>query len=104
MAKLADDVEAAALLLVAGVLAIATMSIGVMAAFAMIFVPPLIAWQWARTWRGSLLLATLAGLLAYLVAFALALAADQPFGPVLALTLVVAGVLSGGLHRCRGGH
>ena len=41
---------------------------------------------------------------AYLVAFALALAADQPFGPVLALTLVVAGVLSGGLHRCRGGH
>ena len=78
-------------MLVAAVLAIATMSIGVMAAFAMIFVPPLIAWQWARTWRGSLLLATLAGLLAYLVAFALALAADQPFGPVLALTLVVAG-------------
>ena len=83
-------------MLVAAVLAIATMSIGVMAAFAMIFVPPLIAWQWARTWRGSLLLAMLAGLLAYLAAFALALAADQPFGPVLALTLVVAGVLSGG--------
>lgn len=91
-------------MLVASVLAIATMSIGVMAAFAMIFVPPMIAWQWARTWRRSLLLAVLAGLLAYLAAFALALAADQPFGPVLALTLVVAGGLSGGLHRWRGAH
>lgn len=90
-------------LLVAAVLAMATMSIGVMAAFALIFVPPLIAWHWSRSWRFSLLLSALAGAIAYVAAFALALAADQPFGPVLALLLVLAGLASGIAHRLRGG-
>lgn len=81
-------------LVAALVLALATMSIGVMAAFAMIFVPPLVAWRWAGSWRQSLWLAVLAGVAAYLVAFVLALASDQPFGPVLGLVLVAAALLS----------
>jgi zinc transport system permease protein len=82
-------------MLVAAVLAMATMSIGVMAAFAMIFVPPLVAWQWSRGWRHSLWLALLFGALIYVLAFVAALAADQPFGPVLVLMLVAGGLLSG---------
>ena len=46
----------------------------------------------ARVVRG-LLLAVACGLLAYLAAFALALGFDQPFGPVLALLLLLAVVL-----------
>jgi len=91
-------------LLVAGALAVATMSVGVMAAFALIFVPPLVAWQWSRSWRASLALAVATGAVSYLLAFALALAADQPFGPVLALFLVVVALVSGGLQRMRHGH
>lgn len=78
--------------LVAGMLALATMSIGVMSAFALIFVPPLIAWRRAANWRSGLLRAAATGVLAYLAAFALALLLDQPFGPVLALTLAAAAV------------
>ena len=81
-------------LVVAVVLAQATMSIGVMAAFAMIFVPPLVAWRWAGSWRRSLGLAVLVGVASYLLAFVLALAGDQPFGPVLGLVLVAAALFS----------
>lgn len=91
-------------LLVAVALAQATMSIGVMASFALVFVPPLIAWNGAGGWRRSLLLAAGVGMLAYLLAFVLALIGDQPFGPLLAIILVFAGVLSGGFHRLQSGH
>jgi zinc/manganese transport system permease protein len=89
-------------LLVAGALALATMSIGVMGAFALIFVPPLIAFSWADGWRRSLLLAVGSGVAAYVVAFALALVLDQPFGPLLGLLLVGSGVASALLHRISG--
>lgn len=86
-------------LLVAGALALATMSIGVMGAFALIFVPPLIGFAWADGWRRALRLAALCGALAHLAAFALALVLDQPFGPLLALLLVAAGTGSALLRR-----
>jgi len=89
-------------LLVAGALALATMSIGVMGAFALIFVPPLIAFNWANGWHRALGLALLAGVLAYVVAFALALVLDQPFGPLLALVLISSGVCSALLRRWLG--
>lgn len=89
-------------MLVAAVLATATMSVGVMAAFALIFVPPLLAWRWANNWHRALVWATCAGLAGYLLAFVLALAADQPFGPVLALLFVALAVLSGLASRSRG--
>jgi zinc/manganese transport system permease protein len=78
-------------LLVAAALALATMSVGVMAAFAMVFVPPLVAWRWSRNWQQSLLLAVGVGVFAYLLSFMVALLLDQPFGPLLAVTLVLAG-------------
>ncbi len=89
-------------LLIAGALALATMSIGVMGAFALIFVPPLIAFAWAEAWRRALLLAVVSGLLAYGIAFSLALVLDQPFGPLLGLLLVAAGVCSALLRSLSG--
>lgn len=91
-------------LLAATALAMATMSIGVMAAFALVFVPPLIAWHWSGHWRRSLLLSAAVGVGAHLLAFGLALLADQPFGPVLALLLVAAGLASGVGRSLQGGH
>ncbi|MDR0716095.1 MAG: metal ABC transporter permease [Azoarcus sp.] len=72
-------------LLVAASLALAVMSLGVMGAFALIFVPPWLAFAIAPSWRAALAIAPALALFAYTLAFALALIHDQPFGPVLAL-------------------
>ena len=76
-------------LLAGVVIALATVSIGVMAAFALVFVPPLVAYRFGRSWRFGLGLAAAVGMAGYSLAFALSLAFDQPFGPVCALLLVV---------------
>jgi zinc transport system permease protein len=74
-------------------LALATMSLGVMGAFALVFIPPWLAFRRAANWRSGLAWSLAIGVLAYVAAFALALVLDQPFGPVLALLLVLAGLL-----------
>lgn len=80
-------------LLAAAGLALATSAIGVMAAFALVFVPSMVAYRLGPSWKASLLLASILGLGGYLLAFVVALELDQPFGPVLALLLIiVAGV------------
>ena len=80
-------------LLAALVLALATMSMGVMGAFALVFIPPWLAFRRGRNWRAGLWLALAIGLLAYIAAFIVALGLDQPFGPVLALVLIVVGLV-----------
>lgn len=80
-------------LLAALTLALATMTLGVMGGFALIFVPPWIAFRRAASWRHGLLLAALIGVLAYSAGFAMALGMDQPFGPVLAVILIAVGLL-----------
>ena len=77
-------------LLAAVGLALATASIGVMAAFGLVFVPSMIAYRLGRNWTTSLVLAACIGVATYLIAFAAALQLDQPFGPVLVLLLVAA--------------
>ncbi|MEO8037678.1 MAG: metal ABC transporter permease [Betaproteobacteria bacterium] len=86
-------------LLVAGGLALATASIGVMAAFALVFIPTMIAYQWGRSWRHSRIIATLVSLVAYVIAFEVALVEDQPFGPVLVLCLVLAAIVAWSVKR-----
>ncbi|MBM3392884.1 MAG: ABC transporter [Betaproteobacteria bacterium] len=76
-------------LLIAGALALATMSIGVAAAFTLIFVPAWIVCDSVNGWRRALALSALMGAAGYAAAFLLALVIDQPFGPVLALTLAL---------------
>lgn len=80
-------------LLAALCLALATMILGVMGAFALVFIPPWLAFRRGANWRSGLWRALLFGVLAYLAAFALALSLDQPFGPVLALLLVLLGLI-----------
>lgn len=75
-------------LLTAAGLALATASIGVMAAFALVFIPSMLAYQNARSWRGALQYATVIGVACYLAAFGVALILDQPFGPVMVLVLL----------------
>jgi zinc transport system permease protein len=82
-------------LLVATGIALATASIGVMAAFSLVFAPSMVAWQWGKSWKFALGVSVVSGLASYVVAFELALRLDQPFGPVLALCLVSAAVISG---------
>ena len=76
-------------------LALATTSIGVMAAFALIALPSYVAFRRGRDWRRALAMATATGVLCYTFAFALALALDQPFGPLCALTLAATAVVAG---------
>ncbi len=76
-------------LLVAAGLALATTTVGVMAAFALVFLPPLAAYRWAGSWRRGLGWAAALGMLCHALAFLVALIADQPYGPVLALMAVV---------------
>jgi zinc/manganese transport system permease protein len=75
-------------LVVAGVvLGISTM--GVMATFAMMFVPPWVAFRLARGWTRALVLSVALGIVAYLAGFTLALALDLPFGAALVAALML---------------
>lgn len=75
--------------MVAGTLAFAAATVGVMATFALVFVPPWLAFRFAGGWRqGLVLAATLSGL-AYVMGFAGALLLDQPFGPTQVVVLLV---------------
>lgn len=76
-------------LLAALLLALATTIIGVMASFALVFIPPWIAARHAANWRKGIIRCVLIGGLAYGLAFVLALYFDQPFGAVFAISLLV---------------
>ncbi len=75
--------------LLAAVLAAGTLSIGLMATFALVFLPAWTAFRQAGDWRRAGRQAVGIGVVGYLAAFALALALDQPFAPVLVATLLV---------------
>jgi len=79
--------------LVALGMALGTGILGLMGAFALVFVPPWVAFRLASNWRACLVLSVAIGLAAYGLAFAIALAGDQPFGPVLVAVLLVMGGL-----------
>jgi zinc transport system permease protein len=76
-------------ILVAVTLALSATAIGVMAAFALVFVPPWVAFRFAHGWRRTIAWSVGLGLLAYLAAFVLAIRLDQPFGPVLVVALLL---------------
>jgi len=81
-------------LLVATGLALATASIGVMASFALVFVPTMIAYRLGTDWRASMVIAAAVGAVTSVVAFEIALVYDQPFGPVLVLAMGLAAALA----------
>lgn len=68
-------------IVVAAGVALASMAMGVMAAFALIFIAPWVAFALAPGWRVAVALSALIGVSAYLAAFVAALVGDLPFGP-----------------------
>lgn len=76
-----------ALLIGGVVLGITTM--GVMATFAMLFIPPWVAFRLARGWMRAVLLSALLGVGAYFAGFLAALALDLSFGPALVAALLL---------------
>jgi zinc transport system permease protein len=77
--------------LVAISLALAATVVGVMAAFALVFIPAWVAFRMAGSWRSTLTWSLLLGTAAYTGSFALAIIFDQPYGPVLVAALLVVG-------------
>jgi zinc transport system permease protein len=82
-------------LLAAAAMAVGTSALGLMGAFALVFVPPWAAFRIGRGWGRTLALSAGIGFVAFTVAFQLALVLDQPFGPVLVgVLLAAAGLIS----------
>ena len=88
-------------LLCAIALGVASVSMGLMAAFALVFIPAWLAFTWAIGWWWTLLWSMAFGLLAYLGAFALALSLDQPFAPVLVACLLGLAGMAWGIKNLR---
>ncbi|MCF7984011.1 MAG: metal ABC transporter permease [Thiohalocapsa sp.] len=90
-------------LLAATAMAVGTATLGLMGAFALVFVPAWAAFRLASGWRATLTLSAAVGVVGFVAAFQLALALDQPFGPVLVgVLLATAGsVLLPDLLRAR---
>jgi len=76
-------------LLAAAAMAIGTATLGLMGAFALVFVPAWLAFRLAPGWRWTLIISAAIGIGGYLIAFLMALSLDQPFGPVFVAVLVV---------------
>lgn len=88
-------------LLTALAMAIGTATVGLMAAFALVFLPPLIAFRLARHWRQALAISIGVGVVGYVLTFVLALGLDQPFGPVQVALLVLAYAVTPSLQSLR---
>lgn len=78
--------------LVAISLALAATVVGVMAAFALLFIPAWVAFRVAGNWRSAVTWSLLLGTVAYVGSFALAIVFDQPYGPVLVAALLVVAI------------
>ena len=76
-------------LLTAIAVAVSASVVGVMGAFALVFVPPWVAFHAARGWRRTVIGSAAIGAGSYVLSFALAMLLDQPFGPVLVSTLIL---------------
>lgn len=85
--------------LVALGMAVGTGTLGLMAAFALVFVPPWVAFRRASHWRACLAISAGLGALSYILAFAAALLWDQPFGPTLVAVLIALASIAM-VHEC----
>ncbi|MCG5548265.1 metal ABC transporter permease [Halorhodospira halochloris] len=78
-------------LLAAAAIAVTALVMGVMAAFAMVFIPAWIAFALAGGWRLAVLWSALLAAALYTAAYVTAMLADMPFAPVLvALAVAIA--------------
>jgi zinc transport system permease protein len=78
--------------LVAVSLALAATIVGVMAAFALMFIPAWVAFRFAGSWRAAVAWSVALAVVAYVGSFVVAILFDQPYGPVLVAALLVMGL------------
>jgi zinc/manganese transport system permease protein len=76
-------------LLVVAAISISVTAMGVMAAFALVFIPAWVAFGLASGWRSVLGTASVLAATAYLLAFVTAILLNQPFGPTLTAWLLL---------------
>ena len=81
-------------LLVGISIGVGILSLGVMAAFALTWVPAWAVFDRAQSWREAQRRVVLIGGVGYALTFALALVADQPFGPVCVVGVLGVGLVS----------
>ncbi len=74
--------------LIVAVVALGIVTMGVMATFAMLFVPPWVSFRLARGWPAALTLCSLTGVVSYLIGFTVAISWDLPFGPTVVAALL----------------
>ncbi|MFP4463547.1 MAG: metal ABC transporter permease [Guyparkeria sp.] len=74
--------------LIAAALAAGTLSVGLMATFALVFLPAWAGFHVAGHWRRAVAWTVGLGVTGYLIAFTAALVLDQPFAPVLVAVLL----------------
>ncbi|MBL27452.1 MAG: ABC transporter [Rhodospirillaceae bacterium] len=79
-------------------LGLAASAMGIMAAFALVFLPAWLSFEFARSWRQGIVITSAISLVGYLVAFWLAMALDQPFGPSF-IAVLLALMPAGLVHR-----
>jgi zinc/manganese transport system permease protein len=89
-------------LLVAFSVALSTQSIGVMATFGLVFLPPWAVFHGAPGWRKALVGTAVVGIAGYLVSFVVAILLNQPFGPVFVAVLAASGIVVRPLGRLLG--
>ncbi len=70
-----------------------TISIGAFPSFALLFVPSWVGFVLVDGWARSVVVSVLIGVVAYMIAFVVALLLDLPFGPVCTACLVMTGAL-----------
>ena len=73
--------------------------LGLMGAFALVLVPPWVAFRISGSWRRAMLVSLLLGQIAYLGGFTAALLLDQPFAPALVVSLLLLAVPALRLQR-----
>ncbi len=80
-------------LFVVASIAITATALGVMSTFALVFIPSWVAWKIAVGWNQVMLISVVIALVCYVLAYVLAIAIDQAFGPVLTGLLVLSASL-----------
>ena len=84
-------------LLVAVSMAVATACIGLMTAFAMIFIPAWLAFRISANWHQAAVIAVGFNGITFVAGFALAILLNQPYGPCQVAVTLLAAALSAGL-------
>lgn len=88
-------------LLVAITMGVATACVGLMTAFAMVFIPAWLAFKLATSWQASIFIALVFNVIGFILGFSAAVILDQPYGPAQVAVYLVLTVMLLGVNKLR---